>query len=183
MTLDEVIKTRHSVRQFADKKVSREDIAACLEAARLAPSACNSQPTHFVVLDDKDVKDSFADAVFTGRFLPCKFFKSAPVLVVVCVEQNANLTVKAGQKVAGRPFYITDQAIAAEHFVLKATELGLGTCWVGWFSSKKAQEFLRTPKGVEIHTLIALGYSKNPTSKTSHSRKKLEEMSSFNTYK
>ena len=183
MTLDETIRTRRSVRQFLDKKISREDITACLEAARLAPSACNSQPTHFVVLDDKDVKESFADAVFTGRFLPCKFFKSAPVLVAVCVEQNANLTVKAGQKIAGRPFYITDQAIAAEHFVLKATELGLGTCWVGWFNSKKAQEFLRTPKGVEIHNLIALGYPKNPAPKTPHTRKKLKEMSSFNTYK
>ena len=183
MELDQIIKTRRSVRQFADKEVKEADILACLEAARLAPSACNSQPTHFVILDDKKVKDDFADAVFTGRFLPCKFFKSAPVLVAVCVEQNANLTVKAGQKIAGRPFYITDHAIATEHFVLKATELGLGTCWIGWFSSQKAQEFLKTPKGVEVHTLIALGYPKNPAPKTPHTRKKLDEIYSFNKYK
>ena len=183
MTLDEIIKTRRSVRQFAEKQVSREDITACLEAARLAPSACNSQPTHFVVLDDKDVKDAFADTVFTGRFLPCKFFKNAPVIVAVCVKKNANLTVKAGQKIAGRPFYITDQAIAAEHFVLKATELGLGTCWVGWFNDKKAAEFLKLPKDMEIHNLIALGYPKNQATQTAPNRKKLEEISSFNIYK
>lgn len=183
MTLDEIIKHRRSVRQFADKAVKKEDILACLEAARLAPSACNSQPTHFVVLDDKNIKDAFADAVFTGRFLPCKFFKNAPVIVAVCVKKNANLTVKAGQKIAGRPFYITDQAIAAEHFVLKATELGLGTCWVGWFSSQKAIEFLKLPKDMEVHNLIAVGYPKNTPPQTEPNRKKLEEISSFNIYK
>ncbi len=183
MELDKVIKTRRSVRQFSDKEVKMKDILACLEAARLAPSACNSQPTHFVILNDKKIKEDFADTVFTGKFLPCKFFKSAPVLVAVCVEQNANLTVRAGQKIAGRPFYVTDQAIAAEHFVLKATELGLGTCWVGWFNSQKAQEFLKTPKGVEIHNLIALGYPKDKLKQTKHNRKKIEEIYSLNTYK
>ena len=183
MELDKVIKTRRSVRQFADKEVSMKDILACVEAARLAPSACNSQPTHFVILNDKKIKEDFADAVFTGKFLPCKFFKSAPVLVAVCVEQNANLAVRAGQKIAGRPFYITDQAIAAEHFVLKATDLGLGTCWVGWFNAAKAQEFLKTPKGVEIQNLIALGYPKEKLKETKHTRKKLEEIYSLNTYK
>ena len=183
MELDKVIKTRRSVRQFSDKEVKMKDILACLEAARLAPSACNSQPTHFVILNDKKIKDDFANTVFTGRFLPCKFFKSAPVLVAVCVEQNANITVRAGQKIAGRPFYVTDQAIAAEHFVLKATELGLGTCWVGWFNSKKAQEFLKTPKGMEIHNLIAIGYPKDKLKQTKHNRKKIEEIYSLNTYK
>ena len=183
MTLDQVIKTRRSVRQFANKEVNMKDILACIEAARLAPSACNSQPTHFVILNDKKIKEDFANTVFTGRFLPCRFFKSAPVLVAVCVKKNANLTVRAGQKIAGRPFYITDQAIAAEHFVLKATELGLGTCWVGWFNSKKAQEFLKTPKGVEIQNLIALGYPKEKLKQTEHNRKKIEEIYSLNTYK
>ena len=183
MELDKVIKTRRSVRQFSDKEVKLKDILSCVESARLAPSACNAQPTHFVILNDKKIKDNFADTVFTGRFLPCKFFKSAPVLVAVCVEQNANLAVKAGQKIAGRPFYITDHAIATEHFVLKATELGLGTCWVGWFNSAKAQEFLKTPKGVEIHTIIALGYPKEKLKETKHTRKKLEELYSLNAYK
>ena len=183
MELDAVIKNRRSVRQFLDKEVKQSDILACLEAARLAPSACNSQPTHFVILNEKNIKDAFADTVFTGRFLPCKFFKNAPVLVAVCVKKNANLTIKAGQKIAGRPFYITDQAIATEHFVLKATELGLGTCWVGWFNDKKAVEFLKLPKGMEIHNLIALGYPKNQAPQTAPNRKKIEEISSFNIYK
>ena len=74
MELDQVIKTRHSVRQFLDKDVKMKDILACLEAARLAPSACNSQPTHFVILNDKKIKEDFANTVFSGRFLPCRFF-------------------------------------------------------------------------------------------------------------
>ena len=183
MELDKVIKTRHSVRQFSDKEVNMQDILSCLEAARLAPSACNSQPTHFVILNDKKIKENFANTVFAGRFLPCRFFKNAPVLVAVCVEKNANLAVKAGQKVAGRPFYLTDQAIAAEHFVLKATDLGIDTCWVGWFSAQKAQEFLKTPKGVEVHTIIAMGYSKETPKQIKHIRKKLEEIYSVNKYK
>lgn len=183
MELDQVIKTRRSVRQFADKEVKMKDILACVEAARLAPSACNSQPTHFVILNDKEIKNDFANAVFAGRFMPCRFFKNAPVLVAVCVKKNANLTMKAGQKIVGRPFYLTDHAIATEHFVLKATDLGLGTCWVGWFSAKKAQEFLNTPKGVEVHTIIALGYPKEKLEETKHTRKKIEEIYSLNTYK
>ncbi len=183
MEFDKVIKLRHSVRQFADKEVKIEDILACLEAARLAPSACNGQPTHFVILNDEKVKNDFANAVFVGRFLPCRFFKNAPVLVAVCVKKNANLTLKAGQKIVGRPFYLTDHAIAVEHFVLKATDLGLGTCWVGWFSGKKAQEFLKTPRGVEIHTIIALGYPKEMPKQITHTRKKLEEIYSINKYK
>lgn len=179
MTLDEIIKNRYSVRKFADKAVKKEDILACLEAARLAPSACNSQPTHFYILQN-EAKNNFADTVFTKIYRPCKFFKNAPVLAVVCVDKAANLAVKTGQKITGKPFYITDQAIAAEHFVLKATELGLGTCWVGWFDSKKAAEFLKLKDNFEVHNLIALGYAeKENAPRPKIARKKLEEIYTF----
>ena len=110
-------------------------------------------------------------------------FQKFAGLVAVCVEKNANLALKAGQKMLGRPFYLTDQAIAAEHFVLKATDLGIDTCWVGWFSAKKAKEFLKTPRGVEVHTIIAMGYSKETPKQIKHTRKKLEEIYSVNKYK
>ncbi len=179
MTLDEIIKNRYSVRKFAGKAVKKEDILACLEAARLAPSACNSQPTHFYILQN-DVKDEFADTVFTKLYRPCKFFKNAPVLVAVCVDKGANTAVKAGQRITGKPFYLTDQAIAGEHFVLKATELGLGTCWVGWFDSKKAAEFLKLKNNFEVHNLIALGYAEDENApRPKIIRKKIEEISTF----
>lgn len=178
MTLDEIIKNRYSVRKFADKAVKKEDILACLEAARLAPSACNSQPTHFYILQN-EAKDNFADAVFTKIYRPCNFFKKAPVLVAVCVDKGANLAVKTGQRITGKPFYITDQAISAEHFVLKATELGLGTCWVGWFNSKKAAEFLKLKDNFEVHNLIALGYAEAQGPRPKITRKKLEEIYTF----
>ena len=178
MTLDEIIKNRYSVRKFADKAVKKDDILACLEASRLAPSACNSQPTHFYILQN-EAKDKFADTVFTKIYRPCNFFKKAPVLVAVCVDKAANLAVKTGQKITGKPFYITDQAIAAEHFVLKATELGLGTCWVGWFNSKKAAEFLKLKDNFEVHNLIALGYAEYQGPRPKISRKKIEEIYTF----
>ena len=179
MTLDEIIKNRYSVRKFANKEVKKEDILACLEAARLAPSACNSQPAHFYILQN-DVKNNFADTVFTKLYRPCKFFKNAPVLVALAVDKGANAAVKTGQKITGKPFYLTDQAIAGEHFVLKATELGLGTCWVGWFDSKKAAEFLKLAKNMEVHNLLALGYAEDENApRPKINRKKLEETATF----
>ena len=183
MNLDEIVSIRKSIRKFADKKVPRELINSCLEVARLAPSACNSQPWHFVVLDDEDVKNKFCDEVFSGIYLPCKFFKKAPVIIALCAEVKANIAVLAGQIVSGKRFYQIDQAIAGEHLALKATDLGLGTCWIGWFDENKAKQFLHTPKNIEINILFALGYPEEEQKPIQHNRKTLQEISSYNTYK
>ena len=177
------IETRHSVRKFADKPVEREKLNECLEAARLAPSACNSQPWHYIVIDDPQVKDAFCKEAFSGVYNMTAWAAKAPVIVAV-VSDRGNFTSRLGTFFRRTEFYLVDQGISGEHFVLRAWEQGLGTCWIGWFSSDKAEIFFNLPKGKKIDYLLAVGYpDPNTTFSTMHGRKRLEEIVSYNQYK
>jgi len=81
MNLPDLVKQRRSVRDFSDKPVEREKIMMCLEAARLAPSACNSQPWKFIVVDDPQIKQKLCNAAFSGVYTINSFCKKAPVIV------------------------------------------------------------------------------------------------------
>ena len=103
----------------------------------------------------------------------------APVLTVV-VSQRGKMAAWLGNQVQSTDFHLVDMGIACEHFILQAHELGLGTCWLGWFNAKKAAQVLCVPGGHKVEMLISVGYpAKIPDAR---SRKKLEEMSSFNKY-
>ena len=183
MELKQVIETRRSVRKFADRPVEREKINACLDAARLAPSACNSQPWHYIVIDDPQVKEKFSAQVFGGAYRISQWAAKAPVLVAV-VSDGGNFMSRLGGFFRRTEFYLVDQGISGEHFVLRAWDLGLGTCWIGWLNTVKAAQFFNLPKGKKIEHLIALGYpEKTPPDAAVHPRAALEEMSSFNRYK
>ena len=140
MELMEVIKARRSIRKYQEKPVEREKINDCLEAARLAPSACNSQPWHFIVIDDPKVKEAFCKESFSGVYNMTKFAEKAPVLVAA-VSDRGNFTSRIGNFFRRTEFYLVDHGIACEHFVLRAHDLGLGTCWIGWLNSNKAEKF------------------------------------------
>lgn len=183
MELEKAIATRRSVRKFADKPVERNKINACLEAARLAPSACNSQPWHYIVIDDPQVKEKFCTEVFNGVYNISKWVANAPVIVAV-VSDRGNFTSRIGNFFRRTEFYLVDQGISGEHFVLRAHDLGLGTCWIGWFNSDKAEQFFKLPKGKKIEHLFAVGYpSDTAASDKPHPRKPFEEMVSYNKYK
>lgn len=183
MDVKTAIETRRSVRKFLDKPVEREKINACLEAARLAPSACNSQPWHYIVVDDPQVKAAFCKEAFSGVYNISTWAAKAPVLVAV-VSDRGNFTARIGNFFRRTEFYLVDQGISGEHFVLRAWELGLGTCWIGWLNSNKAEQFFKLPKGKKIEHLFAVGYpAADVPSAPAHGRKKLEEMVSYNEYK
>jgi nitroreductase len=82
MALMDLINHRHSIRGYLDRPVEREKIMKCLEAARLAPSASNGQPWHFIVVDDAVLRGKLCDAAFSGLFSVMKFPREAPVIVV-----------------------------------------------------------------------------------------------------
>lgn len=180
MELKQIIEERRSIRKYAGKPVEREKINACLQAARLAPSACNSQPWHFIVLDDPKVKEAFCKEAFSGVYNMTKFAAAAPVLVAV-VSDKGNFASRIGNFFRRTEFYLVDQGISCEHFVLRAHDLGLGTCWIGWLNSDKAEKFLGLPKGKKVEHLLAVGYpAENPEPRP---RKPFEEMVSYNEYK
>ena len=177
MEFSELVQKRQSDRKYAPKPVAREHIIKCLEAARMAPSACNSQPWKFVVVDDRVKLIQISDAAI-GLGMN-KFTVQVPVLVAV-VQENMNLEAKAGAVVKNKDYSMMDLGMAVENFCLQAAELGLGTCIMGWFDEKKVKEVLGVPRGRRVQLLIALGHPDAPT--RSKVRKPLEEMSSWNEY-
>ena len=180
MTFEDLVHKRRSVRRYADRPVVKEDILKCLEAARLAPSACNSQPWHFIVIDEPGLRKRVAERIFSGLYYMNQFAREAPAFVAVVSEKEKFLPSFGGQ-VRDTRYCLVDIGIACEHLVLQAQELGIGSCWIGWFDEKALKEELRIPKDKKIDIVIALGYpaEEKIVPKT---RKALAEISSFNKY-
>ncbi len=146
MTVLEAILKRCSCRAYADRPVEEEKLAQVFEAARLAPSAKNLQDWRFVAVTDKEKRSRLA--AVTNR---PEVFGKAGVIIVAC--SNSDYVMTCGQAVGP-----IDVSIALEHISLQATELGLGTCWIGSFEPEKVKEILGIPQGVAIIELMALGY-------------------------
>jgi len=173
-----LVRERRSVRSFGDKPVEREKILMCLEAARLAPSADNSQPWRFLVIDDPEVKSRFAKETFSGIYAVTRFAAKAPVLILVMAKLDF-VAHRLGKQIQGIRFQFLDIGIAGEHIVLQAQELGLGTCWIGWFNTRRARKYFHIPRRYKIMSLLAMGYTGEKPVKPLK-RKKLEEIAWFN---
>lgn len=157
MNFLELVHKRQSVRQYSETKVPRELIESCLETARLAPSACNSQPWSFIAVDDKKLKTTLAEMAFSGIYSMNQFAKTAPVIIAVITEKS-RFQAKLGGYFRGTNFSLIDVGIACEHLILQAAEKGLGTCLLGWFNEKKVKKILKVPDSKKIDLLISLGY-------------------------
>lgn len=157
MTFLDLVKKRQSVRKYAPRPVPREAIERCLEAARLAPSACNSQPWSFIILDDEKLKDKAAEKAFSGVCKMNSFAKNAPVLIVVVTERSKFLA-RLGGFFRGTRYNLIDIGIACEHLVLQAAEEGIGTCWMGIFNEEAVKRILRIPSNNKIDVIISMGY-------------------------
>ncbi len=174
----QLVRTRRSVRKFADRPVEREKLIACVEAARHAPSAENVQPWRFVIVDDPELKSKLAEEAFSGIYRPTRWAAKAPVLVVILAKLDL-LANRLGAQVQGTNYYLIDVGIAGEHFVLQAHELGLGTCWIGWFHEKKARKVLGIPRSYRLVCFLAVGYPAHSGAKPKE-KKSLEEILFFN---
>ena len=176
MEFIDLVNKRQSDRKYNDTPVDRELIVKCVEAARLAPSACNSQPWKFVVVDDKELIGQMATAA-AGMGMN-KFAHECPVIVAVVLEKM-NFTARIGSVIKDKEYSLLDVGIAVEHFCLQATELGLGTCILGWFDEKKVKKLLGI-SGKRVPLLITLGYPAG--NRREKSRKSLDEICSWNRY-
>ncbi len=151
------VKKRKSIRKYSSRPVPREMIDSCLEAARLAPSACNSQPWSFIVVDDEKIKNEIVKKALSGIYKMNDFVREAPTLIVVLTEHSAYIARMGGQ-LRHVKYSLIDIGIACEHLILRAVELGLGTCWLGWFNEKAVKKVLGLPKSKKIDVMISLGY-------------------------
>ncbi len=181
MKCTELYKIRQSVRRYSDAGVSRELLHNCLDAARLAPSASNSQPWKFVVADQEPIRTRLAEATFSDLVPFNRFTLQAPVIVVLIIDKPKLIT-RLVMKVKKRDWQLIDIGILAAHFCLQAAENGLGTCMIGWFDEKKVKEILEIPAGKTIGLLITVGYAPEGYPLRTKIRKPLAEMVRYNTY-
>jgi nitroreductase len=137
----EAIQKRESIRSYGPTPVPSEKLQRVLEAARLAPSAGNIQPWHFVVVTNQQKRRLLSK----GRF--AKFLAESPVVIVGC-----------GNRASSPNWYAVDTAIALQNMVLTATSEGLGTCWVGSFNETQVKRLLGVPEKFSVVALLAVGY-------------------------
>jgi nitroreductase len=181
MDVGEAIRKRRSIRKFKPDPIPEGKIRLLLESARLAPSGTNTQPWRFIVVKDNDTKKRLQEAAHNQRHV-----KSAPVIIVCCADLKAfkefpervdELIESGALPERTREVFIpylskgmdtvtkdalmiaaaANVAIAVEHIVLQAVEIGLGTCWVRWFEDDKVKEILDIPEHVEVMALLPVG--------------------------
>jgi nitroreductase len=181
MRFDELMLARRSVRKYQAKAVEPEKLRALIEAVRMAPSASNTQPWKLILVDDAEIKDRVARATFSKTFSFNQFAAEAPVIAVLTVEKHSVLTQVVGW-LKGRPFYLMDIGIAAAHFCLQATELGLGTCMLGWFDEAEIKKILKIPRAIRVALVITVGYEAENRQPRPKVRKTADGMSSRNGY-
>jgi nitroreductase len=157
MELMDVIRQRKSVRKYTDQPIERKRIEECVEAARLAPSADNMQPWRFIIIDDPELKKEYVHYVCSGVYRKTQFIQYAPALVVVIAKLNL-LVHRMGKLVTRTDIHLIDIGIAGEQLVLRAREMGIGTCWINFFNVKRAGRFLDLSRNHKVISMIAMGY-------------------------
>jgi len=177
----ELVIKRQSDRKYTDKPVEKEKMELCLEAARLAPSASNSQPWTFVVVNDRELVIKVAHKTYGPLKSFNKFVPQAPVIIAIVMEAPKLIT-EVGGRIKKKEYPLIDIGIAAENFCLQATELGLGTCMLGWFDEKAVKELIRVPENKNIPLLIALGYTPEGYKKRKKIRKDFSKVVRYNFY-
>lgn len=206
----ELANRRQSTRKYdTNKPVESEKIVRIIEAARLAPSACNAQPWHFVVVneselieevtdavthpdeeetqqvhlivvDEPQLKDKVADAA-SARLLGMNHFtKQAPIHILL-VEEKVNISSGIGGVIKDKHFAYVDIGIAASHICLAAEAEGLGSCILGWFNESKIKKLLNIPDSKRVILDILIGYPAQDL--RPKKRKSINEIVSYNTYK
>jgi nitroreductase len=178
MELSDVIASRRSIRKFRKQDISADTIRLLLDAARLAPSGSNLQPARFIVAQSQTAKEAL------GQCTPYKFIIKASVVFVCCADLTALTSrdtrmgelLEAGvfegvdvnfdgapysttmEADAARAYLSMNVAIAIEHIVLKAVDLGLGSCWLGRFDRDKLKEYLKLDDNIYPVVLLPVGY-------------------------
>jgi nitroreductase len=150
MEFSELIVKRYSVRAYTPRPVEEEKLQQVLEAARMAPTASNRQPFQLIVIPTAGRKEELK------RIYGVDWFVQAPVVICACAVPEKAWTRRRSD---GKNYYMVDVAIAMDHLILQATELGLGTCWIAAFDPQAAREVLDLPDDVEPVVFATLGYA------------------------
>ena len=147
MTFHELAAARYSVRAYRPDSIEQETLDLILETGRVAPTACNYQPQKIYVVTSEEHRKKLA------AVSPCTF--DAPVILVVCYDKDREA------KIPLRPGYTfgeMDATIVCTHMMLRAWELGVGSCWVGMFNDEEVCKVLALPDNIQVAALLPMGY-------------------------
>ncbi len=169
MEVMDTISSRRSIRGYADTPVPEDTLNRILEAARLSPSARNSQDREFVVVRDPVQRRKLAGAASHQAFVA-----QAPVLIAA-IATNPEYQMPNGVLA-----YPMDVGIALDHVTLAAVGEGLGTCWIGGFSQETAREALNVPDSYVVAAILTLGFpSRVPAATPRRSREQVFHCETF----
>lgn len=142
----EIAQRRYSCRKYMPENIQLETLLLLVEAGRVAPSAVNYQPWHFILIPTNN------DVVSLSEAYPREWFKLAPAAIVICADHSLSW-----KRADGKDHADIDIAVTTDHIVLRATEMGIGTCWVCNFDMIKCKTILQLPDHIEPVVIIPLG--------------------------
>ncbi len=172
MEFQKVIEDRYSARAYEDKPVSEADVAAILEAGRIAPTAANRQNQYIFVCQGEEALKKAAECS------PCTF--GAPVVFIICYRQTAEELKKQLEGMSGVNFPLMDASITTTHMMLKAADLGLGSCWVGRFDKAVTEKvFDLKSRDLIPAAFLPVGYAAAGPGENHTKRKPLDETVEF----
>jgi nitroreductase len=148
MDVFDAITNRRSIRKYKNTEIEAEKVEKILESARLAPSAANRQEWKFLVVEDPQTRKKLVEAAH-GQ----KFIEEAPVTIVACSTESERIMP------CNQYAYTVDLSIAVSFMILEATEIGLGTCWLGAYDEGKVKEILAIPEDIRVPAMFTLGYA------------------------
>lgn len=170
-----LMETRRSIRKYQNRKVEKEKIVQILESARLAPSGSNTQPWTFIIVESEDTREKLSIADHHQKWM-----MTAPVFIV-CVADircriSSDIQVRLDESSPEPELkqIIRDTAIAMEHILLEAENLGLATCWTAWFEQDAVRPILNIPDDKYVCGIITVGYGDEAPKH--RSRKTIEEI-------
>lgn len=147
MSFQALAKARWSVRSFQDKSIPEDVMQLILKAGHVAPTARNSQPQRIFVVKSPEARKKLASVC------PCTF--DAPVILVIGYDTER---VCQSRLQPGHNYGQIDTSIVGTHMMLQAWDLGIGSCWVGYFNADQVREALGLPETVQVCSLLPMGY-------------------------
>ncbi len=171
MDVKKAIEARRSVREYKKKEVPADLIRELVNSARLAPSGHNAQPSRYLIITDESRRKKLKE----NNIFKQDFVYGAPAIIVCCADPTVyGSTEEDPMNSPNQRRALRDLSIASAFLVLRATELGLGTCYIGWVEKEKIKDVLGIPKEFIVPYVITVGYpSENPES---HNKKSVDEV-------
>ena len=155
MDVKEAIVKRRSIRKYQRKEVPLDLIRELIDAARLAPSGSNSQPCKYYIVKDEETKERLKEKMIFEQ----EFVYQAPVIIVCCADVQVYRQGVKGWSEENENRALRDLSIASAFLVLRATELGLATCYVGWMKKDKIKDVLDLPRSYMVPFVVVVGYA------------------------